>query len=128
MSEQGQPSSVTPPPSRRPMQLVGEATTADPQTLSSLIGASQTKTTPETTTTPSGGEYVHRAAWKAGVLGSLNVLFVILAIRAILMVAVVGAIYLAIIATTSPDPWRLAAVAGYAIIVVVPLTWLAARK
>jgi hypothetical protein len=92
--------------------------------LSNLIG--QTTTTAKTSSTPD--EYVTRAAWKAAVLGSLNVLFVILAVRAILLVAVIGAIYLTIIATTSPDPWRLAAVAGYAVIVVVPLTWLASRK
>jgi hypothetical protein len=61
-------------------------------------------------------------------MASLNVLFVILAVRAILLVAVVGAIYLTIIATTTPDPWRLAATAVYAVIVVVPLTWLASRK
>jgi uncharacterized membrane protein len=90
-----------------------------------LIGQNPT-TTAKTSSTPS--EYVTRAAWKAAVLGSLNVLFVILAIRAILLIAVIGAIYLSVLATTSPDPWRLAAVAGYAIIVVVPLTWLASRK
>jgi hypothetical protein len=91
-----------------------------------LIGQSQTTTTAKTSSTPD--EFQNRAAWKAAVLGSLNVLFVILAVRAILLVAVIGAIYLTIIATTTPDPWRMGAVAVYAIIVVVPLTWLAARK
>jgi hypothetical protein len=90
-----------------------------------LIGQNPT-TTAKTSSTPD--EFVTRAAWKAAVLGSLNVLFVILAVRAILLVAVIGAIYLTIIATTTPDPWRMGAVAVYAIIVVVPLTWLAARK
>jgi hypothetical protein len=90
-----------------------------------LIGQAPT-TTAKTSSTPN--EYVARAAWKAAVLGSLNVLFVILAVRAILLVAVVGAIYLTIIAATTPDPWRMAAVATYAVIVVVPLTWLASRK
>lgn len=61
-------------------------------------------------------------------LGALNALFVVLAVRAILLIAVVGAIYLTVIAATTPDPWRLATVAAYAVIVVVPLTWLAARK
>lgn len=126
MPEVVQPSNDMPPPSRRPMVLVAEGKTPDQPTLSNLIG--QTPTTLTTTQTEPSKEFQHRAAWKASVLGTLNVLFVILAIRAILMVAVIGAIYLAIIATTSPDPWRLAAVAGYAIIVVVPLTWLAARK
>ena len=127
MPDQVQPSSDTPPPFRRPMQLVGEATTPDQPTLSSLIG--QTKTTSETTSTASvTAEFKHRAQWKAAVLASLNVLFVILAVRAILLVAVVGAIWLTIIATTTPDPWRMGAVAVYAIIVVMPLTWLASRK
>lgn len=124
MSAQDQPSTNTPPPSRRPMQLVGESRAPDPVPLSSLT--SQNQTTPTTTALPS--EYVHRAAWKAGVMGSLNVLFVILAVRLILLVAVIGAIALTLIAAREPDPWRLAAVAAYAIIVVVPLTWLAARK
>lgn len=61
-------------------------------------------------------------------MASLNVLFVILAVRAILLIAVIGAIYLTVVAASSPDPWRLATVAAYAIIVVVPLTWLASRK
>lgn len=61
-------------------------------------------------------------------MATLNVLFVILAVRLILLVAVVGAIYLTIVAASAPDPWRLATVAAYTIIVVVPLTWLAARK
>jgi hypothetical protein len=95
-----------------------------------LIG--QKTTTPETSSTAkidaNSIEAFNRGRWKAGVLGSLNVLFIILAVRAILLVAVVGAIYLTIIATTTPDPWRMAAVAVYAVIVVVPLTWLAARK
>jgi hypothetical protein len=100
-----------------------------------LIGQNPARTTAKATTTddgkfldPQAAEYVHRAQWKATVLGTLNVLFVILAVRAILLVAVVGAIYLTIIATTTPDPWRLAAVAAYAVIVVMPLTWLASRK
>jgi hypothetical protein len=91
-----------------------------------IAGQSPTSSTP--TTTATSAEFQHRAAWKAAVLGSLNVLFVILAVRAILLVAVIGAIYLTIIATTTPDPWRMGAVAVYAVIVVVPLTWLAARK
>jgi hypothetical protein len=88
--------------------------------------AAQTPTS--STTTATTNEFQHRAAWKAAVLGSLNVLFVILAVRAILLVAVIGAIYLTIIAVAAPDPWRLATVAAFAVIVVVPLTWLAARK
>lgn len=61
-------------------------------------------------------------------MATLNVLFVILAVRLILLVAVIGAIALTLIAAREPDPWRLMTVAAYAVIVVVPLTWLAARK
>ena len=111
------------------MQLVGESKTPDtPQTLSSLISqTTQNPAIPTTTPKPSG-EYVHRAAWKAGVMGALNALFVILAVRAILLVAVVGAIYLAIIVVAAPDPWRLGALAVYAIAVVLPTVWLTARQ
>ena len=130
MPEVVPPSVDTPPPFRRPMQLVGETATPDPPTLSSLIGQNPAKTETSSTAKIDANsiEAFNRGRWKAGVLGSLNVLFVILAVRAILLVAVVGAIYLTIIATTTPDPWRMAAVAVYAVIVVVPLTWLAARK
>ena len=95
--------------------------------MSSLIGQTNTTTKTATSSTPNV-EFQVRSEWKTAVLASLNVLFVILAVRAILLVAVIGAIYLTIIATTTPDPWRMGAVAVYAIIVVVPLTWLAARK
>jgi hypothetical protein len=61
-------------------------------------------------------------------MASLNVLFVILAIRAILLVAVIGAIWLAVLVEAAPDPWRLGALAIYAAVVVVPTIWLTSRK
>jgi hypothetical protein len=73
-------------------------------------------------------EFVHRAAWKAGVMGALNLLAVVLAVRLVLLVAVAGAIYLAIIVTSAPDPWRLAALGVYTVTVVGPAAWLASRK
>lgn len=88
----------------------------------------QNPATPTTTSTAPPNEYITRSVWKAQVLASLNVLFIVLAVRFILLVAVVGSIVLTVIAATTPDPWRLATVAAYAVIVVVPLTWLAARK
>ena len=77
--------------------------------------------------TPQQAEYIHRAAWKAGVLGSLNVLVAVIAIRFILLAAVAGAIVLTYITIEAPDPWRLAALGVYMALVVLPATWLASR-
>ena len=74
------------------------------------------------------GEYQHRAAWKAGVMGALNVIAVVLAVRFILLVAVAGAIILTVIAINVPDPWRLGALAIYAVTVVVPTVRLSSRR
>ncbi|HEX3522568.1 MAG TPA: hypothetical protein VHT52_10840 [Stellaceae bacterium] len=72
-------------------------------------------------------EYIHRAAWKTGVLGALNVATKILAVRLILLVGVLGATGLTYLALHDPDPYRLAALGVYAAVVVVPLIWLASR-
>ena len=118
------PSGDTPRRSRAPMQIVGERTTPDPTTtpLSSVLQQAATAAT-----TPPSTEYVHRAAWKAGVLASINVLAIVLSVRLTLLVAVVGAIGLTIIALDRPDPFRLGAVAIYALVVVLPTIWLASR-
>ncbi|HEY2530288.1 MAG TPA: hypothetical protein VGJ20_20520 [Xanthobacteraceae bacterium] len=83
-----------------------------------------------TTATPPSfpPDYLHRAAWKAGVLGALNVATVILAVRLTLLVSVGGAISLTWLALRDPDPYRLGALAVYAVLVVVPLVWLAGRR
>jgi hypothetical protein len=73
-------------------------------------------------------EFVHRAAWKAGVMGSLNVLVQVLAVRLTLLVSVGGAIYLTWLALAQPDPYRLACLGVYSLVVVVPLVWLSARR
>jgi hypothetical protein len=86
------------------------------------------KTTPITPDTTPDPEVLTRAAWRAGVLGALNALFVILAVRAILLVAVVGAIWMAMIAVDRPDPYRLGALAIYCLATIVPTVWLAARR
>ena len=126
----------TPPRSRAPMQLVSERQVADTATLSGLI-AGQTTTTPTTTSPiaaitaslPSpGAEFQHRVAWKASVLATLNVLFVILAIRLSLIVSIVGAIVLTYIAINAPDPYRLAALGIYSVVIVAPMVWLASRR
>ena len=61
-------------------------------------------------------------------IGSLNVLFVILAVRTILLVAVIGAIPLTLIAMRSPDLWRSVTAAVYAVTVVGPLVWMSSRR
>src|SRR5215475_14117482 len=113
------------PPGSRPMTLVGErrlpdtpsSPTTNPTTLSQLSSAAQTTTTQ--------AEYVHRTAWKAGVLGALNVVLAIVAVRLTLLVSVSGAIWLSWLALAQPDPYRLGALGVYAVVVVVPLILLA---
>lgn len=61
-------------------------------------------------------------------MGTLNVLFVILSIRLTIIIAVIGAIWLASVVIASPDPYRLGALAIYAILVALPLIGLAARQ
>jgi hypothetical protein len=61
-------------------------------------------------------------------MASLNVLFVILAVRAVLMLATIGAIILSVMVVRAPDPWRLGALAIYAIAIVLPLIGLSSRK
>jgi hypothetical protein len=88
-------------------------------------------TTPAATTPPSAPvshETVTRAAWRSGVLGALNALFIILAVRAILLVSVIGAFYLTVIAIDRPDPWRMAALAIYCVVTVIPVVWLSSRR
>lgn len=61
-------------------------------------------------------------------LGALNVVTAVLAVRLILLVSVCGAIALAYLALTQPDPYRLGALAIYAVVVVLPMVWLSARR
>jgi hypothetical protein len=77
------------------------------------------------------GEYQHRAAWKAGVLGSLNLLAVVLAVRLVLLVAVIGALYLAKVALDVPAALQIPALVMlgvYCATVVIPMVWLSSRK
>lgn len=70
---------------------------------------------------------VTRAAWRAGVLGAINVFALILSLRLILLISICGAIGLTWV-NSGTEPLRLAAVAGYCLLVVVPMVWLSARK
>lgn len=85
-------------------------------------------TSSQTTTQTTQAEFVHRSAWKAGVLGALNALCLLIAVRMILLVGVSGAIVLAYLALLNPDPYRLGVLAIYACVVVVPLVVLAFRR
>lgn len=86
----------------------------------------QKATTPQLN--PQFQEQVHRTAWKAAVLGAINVLVLVVSARILVLVSVVGGIVLTATALKDPDPWRLGALAIYAIAVVVPVVWLASRR
>jgi hypothetical protein len=60
-------------------------------------------------------------------MGALNALTAVLAVRLTLLVAVVGAFALSYLSVGSADNLKLAVVAVYSGLVVVPLIWLAAR-
>lgn len=98
--------------------------------------ASAATTTAQTPPKPTAqqAEYIHRAAWKAGVLGAINVLVAVVAVRLVLLVAVVGALVLARTAldvSSSAPVYQQAALVMlgvYCLTVVVPLVWLASRR
>lgn len=68
-----------------------------------------------------------RRAWRASVIGSLNVAAMVLAARFILLLATGGAFALAWVATQTAQPMQLAAVGIYLVGVMLPLTWLSSR-
>lgn len=84
-------------------------------------------TTAETISVPKT-EFVQRAAWRAGVLGAVNVFTAILAVRLILLISVCGAVALTYLVLLEPDPYRLGALGIYAGGVLLPLIWLSARR
>ena len=126
-------SEPTPPLSRKPMELVHERTLPD-QSLSGLIAAQTSttaKTQPAIPVARETGEYMTRAAWRSGVLGAVNVLLIVLAVRLVLLVAVIGALWLAKLALDVPQPVQQAALimlAVYCVTVVLPMVWLSSRK
>ena len=142
-TEQGQPSASTRPSSRRPMELVGEQQLPDssptpprtPSPIEQLMQANQPKTSQPANQQPPQSdvrfqqEYIHRTVWKAAVLGNLNALALVLGARLGVLVAVGGAIALAVIALGRQDSWTpIAALAVYLLGGFVPLVWLASRK
>lgn len=116
-------------PSRKPMELVQESRV--PDQLSSLAEQLTKTTAPSaSTTTPPKieQEYVERKAWRQGVLGALNILAVVLAVRLVLLLATIGAFILALIAIRDPDPFRLGALVIYSVGIVIPCIWLSSRR
>jgi hypothetical protein len=118
-----------PPRSRSPMQLVAERQTADPPPTRPM--SSWPSSTPPTTPPP---EYTEQAwarpdpanrAWKAGVLGAINVLAMVLAGRGLVLVAIAGAIFLTYLTLGNPDVYRLSALGIYCVAVVIPCVALA---
>lgn len=73
-------------------------------------------------------ELGNRAAWKHGIIASINVVAAILAARLIFLLSVVGAFILAWRALTGGQTMQLGAVGLYAAAVVLPACWLASRR
>lgn len=72
-------------------------------------------------------EILARAAWRAGVIGALNIASQVLAARLIVLIAVLGGIVLTFTALGNPDPYRIGTLLIYAVGVVLPSVWLAGR-
>ena len=120
-TELDQPSEGTRPRSK--MQVVGERRVDQLSSPSPSPTLSMTPS-PTTTATTIQPETLHRAAWKAGVMGALNVIIAVIAVRLIVLVAVSGGIALTWLALQNPDLYRLGALAIYCGAVVVPSVWL----
>ena len=107
------------------MQVVAEREVPDAPPAPPTTSTTSSISSPQTTT---NDELLSRLAWRQGVLGALTVAIRILAARAILLFAVLGAIGLAWLALSSSDYVRMAALALYTITVVVPLIWLSSKS
>jgi hypothetical protein len=75
-----------------------------------------------------GNEYMARTAWKHGVMGALSVVAQVLALRLLVLIAIVGQIWLTYLALGDPNPFRLIALGIYGASVVIPTIYLALRK
>lgn len=112
------------------MQVVAEREVPDepqaPTTTVTTTATSPTSSTP--TTTDLNAELLTRYAWRQSVLGSLNVISQILAVRLVLLVAVAGAVFLSYLALAQGDVLRLGALAIYCAGVVAPIVVLSYRR
>ena len=85
--------------------------------------------TAATQTTAVQRELVSRGAYRSAVIGTVNVLIQVVAIRFILLIAVAGAVALSLLAMNLPrDLFSWVPPAIYAVTVVCPLIWLASRR
>ena len=130
-----QQSDVTPRLSpRKKMTLVTEREVEDAPrpnlTMTSVTSSNLSAQTPNqmSPTTNQVEELLSRAAWRAGVIASLTVITRILAVRLILLVAVLGSIALAFVVLNSSDVFHLVALGTYCAVVVVPIVLLSARQ
>jgi hypothetical protein len=109
------------------MTLVTESQIEDPPPTTTQTSSNLSPPTQTTTTATQVQEMVSRAAWRQGVLGALQLAARVLAARAILLIATLGAIGLAYMAINAGDWIRLASLAVYLVGGVAPLVWLASR-
>ena len=81
---------------------------------------------PQATTT--NDELLSGYAFRQGLLASIRVISQVLAIRAVLLVSVLGAIFLAYLALAKDDVFRLGVLAVYCAVVVAPVVALTYRR
>jgi hypothetical protein len=104
--------------------VLAERRVADPPSSSSAIPA-QTIPAPTIPAPPSPPQ--RDIAWRAGFMGAMSAVALVVAVRMILLVAIAGAIGLAVIFRDG-SPYHLGLLAIYTGAVVVPMIWLSGRK
>lgn len=118
--------------SRRRMSVVAERVVADPEpavdTTTATIPSSISSPPQTTTSSDLNAELISRYAWRQGLLGALAAINQVLAIRAVLLVSVLGAIFLAYLALAQDDVFRLGVLAVYCAVVVAPVVALTYRR
>lgn len=120
--------------SHRRMQVIAErevpdAPAAEPAAPTMMTTPSSTLSPTQTTTSSDlNAELLSRYAWRQGLLGALAAINQVLAIRAVLLVSVVGAIFLAYLALAQDDVFRLGVLAVYCAVVVAPVVALTYRR
>lgn len=116
---------ATPLPRRR-MSLVAEQNVPDPP--ASPVASIESPPTPTRTPPELTQELMARAAWRQGVIGSLNVAAMVLGVRLTLLVAILGAISLTWLALQQQEMTRLIALGIYVVGTIPAVVWLAGRR